>query len=324
MKPPKFRITWLLTLCEGNRKGSGNMERVSMSWRHNGNEWPKTIPAGHSKMCTNRFSHDAVVLRFLHTQEYNEWRGPWRGAYGIKGTVKQLGPRQNGRHFPDDIFKWISLNENVWNSLKISLKFVPEVRISNIPALIQIMAWRRPGDKPLSEPMMVNLLTHKCVTRPQWCILEGDYVDYPTTFQITDEQYRSQLRDDFMEFIRSYNSMTSIYSGLIFQFIDDVGRSCYCGRVQLQHSVCHAIFVPVYYRDGIPIITMRRPSEVYNWGFLYPGHIHRLWCFIDPNLTCRCCFNTLRPRQIGRLFADGGFKCIFLNENIRNLIKISL
>ena len=30
------------------------------------------------------------------------------------------------------------------------------------------MAWRRPGDKPLSEPMMVRLTTHICVTRPQW------------------------------------------------------------------------------------------------------------------------------------------------------------
>ena len=30
------------------------------------------------------------------------------------------------------------------------------------------MAWRRPGDKPLSEPVMVSLLTHICVTRPQW------------------------------------------------------------------------------------------------------------------------------------------------------------
>ena len=30
------------------------------------------------------------------------------------------------------------------------------------------MAWRRLGDKPLSEPMMVNSLTHICVTRPQW------------------------------------------------------------------------------------------------------------------------------------------------------------
>ena len=30
------------------------------------------------------------------------------------------------------------------------------------------MASRRPGDKPLSEPMVVRLPTHICVTRPQW------------------------------------------------------------------------------------------------------------------------------------------------------------
>ena len=30
------------------------------------------------------------------------------------------------------------------------------------------MAWRRPGDKPLSEPMVVRWLTHICVTRLQW------------------------------------------------------------------------------------------------------------------------------------------------------------
>ena len=30
------------------------------------------------------------------------------------------------------------------------------------------MAWRRPGDKLLSEPVMARLLTHICVTRPQW------------------------------------------------------------------------------------------------------------------------------------------------------------
>ena len=39
---------------------------------------------------------------------------------------------------------------------------------NNIPALVQIMTWCRSGDKPLSEPMMINLLTHICVTRPQW------------------------------------------------------------------------------------------------------------------------------------------------------------
>ena len=75
-----------------------------------------------------------------------------------------LGPRQNGRHFPNDI----SLNENVWISNKISLKFIPKGPINNIPALVQIMAQRRPGDKPLSAPMMVSLLTHICVTGTQW------------------------------------------------------------------------------------------------------------------------------------------------------------
>ena len=83
-------------------------------------------------------------------------------------SANTLRPRQNGRHFPDDILKCIFLNGNAWMSLKISLKFIPDVRINNIPAVVHIMAWRRPGDKPLSEPMMVRLLTHICVTRPQW------------------------------------------------------------------------------------------------------------------------------------------------------------
>ena len=48
----------------------------------------------------------------------------------------------------------------IFSSLKISLKFVPKVRINNIPALIQIMAWRRRGDKPISEPMVVSLLAY--------------------------------------------------------------------------------------------------------------------------------------------------------------------
>ena len=79
-----------------------------------------------------------------------------------------LRTKQNGWHFPDDIFICIFLNENVWISLKISLNVVPKVLIDNIPSLVQIMAWRRPGDKPLPKPMMVRLPFHICVTRPQW------------------------------------------------------------------------------------------------------------------------------------------------------------
>ena len=82
--------------------------------------------------------------------------------------VNTLRPRQNGRHFADDTLKRIFLKENVRISIKISLNFVPKIPIDNISALFQIMAWRRPGDKPLSEAMMVSLLTHICVARPHW------------------------------------------------------------------------------------------------------------------------------------------------------------
>ena len=81
--------------------------------------------------------------------------------------VNTLRPRQNGRHFADDTFNRIFVNENVRISIELSLKFVPKGQIKNIPALVQIMAWRRPGDKPLFDPMVVRLPTHICVTRPQ-------------------------------------------------------------------------------------------------------------------------------------------------------------
>ena len=89
-------------------------------------------------------------------------------------------PRRNEQHFADDIFKRIFFNENVWISIKISLKFVPKGPINNIPALVRIMAWRRSGDKPLSESMMVSLPTHICVTRHQWVIIYDVHHDERT------------------------------------------------------------------------------------------------------------------------------------------------
>ena len=58
-------------------------------------------------------------------------------------STLHLRPRQNGRHFADDIFKCIFLNENASIAIKISLKFVPTGPINNIPALVQILAWRQ-------------------------------------------------------------------------------------------------------------------------------------------------------------------------------------
>ena len=68
------------------------------------------------------------------------------------------------RYFQMHFLEWKYTNF----SIKISLKFVPNGLIDIIPALVQIMAWCQPGHKLLSEPMMVNSLTHVYSTQPQW------------------------------------------------------------------------------------------------------------------------------------------------------------
>ena len=48
-----------------------------------------------------------------------------------------------------------TMNENIWIANIISLKCVPCGLIDNMTSLVQLMAKRRTGDKPLSELMMV-------------------------------------------------------------------------------------------------------------------------------------------------------------------------
>ena len=71
------------------------------------------IPQTHKQMHIGRW------LPYLHRNaEYNS------KSIGIN----TLRPRQNGRHFSDDTFKSIFLNENIRISINISLKFVPKVQ----------------------------------------------------------------------------------------------------------------------------------------------------------------------------------------------------
>ena len=55
----------------------------------------------------------------------------------------------------DHPFKCKFVNENGLISIEVSLKFVPKDPFNNILALVQIMAWHQPGDKPLSESIMI-------------------------------------------------------------------------------------------------------------------------------------------------------------------------
>ena len=71
-------------------------------------------------------------------------------------TSTHLPPGQNGRHFGRRHFQMHFMSENDRISIKISLTFVPRSPIDNKPALVQVMAWRRIGDKSLPEPMMAE------------------------------------------------------------------------------------------------------------------------------------------------------------------------
>ena len=84
----------------------------------------------------------------------------WQALIFSTASIIPLRPRQNGRHFVDDISKCVFLDENIRISIDISLKFVPRGPTNNISALVQIIAWCRPGDRPLSDLLVVSLLTH--------------------------------------------------------------------------------------------------------------------------------------------------------------------
>ena len=86
----------------------------------------------------------------------------WPRSLSIYGITKPqcvntLRPRQNGWHFPENIFNCICLNGNVWILNAIWLHCVLKVSMDNNTALVQIMAWHRADDKPLSAPMMAYL-----------------------------------------------------------------------------------------------------------------------------------------------------------------------
>ena len=140
--------------------------------------------------------------------------------------INSLRPQPNRRHFAD-IFRCIFENENEWISSRNSLNFVLKVRTNNIPALVHIMAWRRPGNKPLSEPMVVSLLTHICVTRPQWVNngIKHQYIVYIHTFDI-----RFKKHPDIVEF--SFTRSSTIH-------IESIAHSWLCFTLRKHGLIYH-------------------------------------------------------------------------------------
>ena len=91
------------------------------------------------------FANSLKKYTFFRENGYDHGRTLWSGVCGGYELTHSPTPPpgQNGRHFADDIFKCIFLNENLCILIQISLKFVSKGPIDNKWALVQVMAWRR-------------------------------------------------------------------------------------------------------------------------------------------------------------------------------------
>ena len=108
-------------------------------------------------------------------------------------AIRQFSEMQSYQHIEAET-KWSPFsrrqfemdfwNENAWISIKISLKFVPGGPMNTFQSLVQILVWRRPGDKPLSEPMMVSLMMHICITLLQWVNAKSHSFETLQDFQV--------------------------------------------------------------------------------------------------------------------------------------------
>ena len=112
---------------------------------------------------TNLECHEkkSITRRWSHLDQYKQCRNLIENM----GHGPQIGVGHELTHLPMDkmavilacdIFECIFLYENDGIPIQTSLKYIPRRTIDNKPALDQIMAWRRTGDKPLPGPMMTQ------------------------------------------------------------------------------------------------------------------------------------------------------------------------
>ena len=153
----------------------------------------------------------------------------------------------------DDIFKCIFLIENDRISIKISLKFVPRSPIDNKPALFQVMALRRIGDKPLPDQWLPGSPTHMCGTRGRWI---------NSVWLYTYAWNGMGDKNDNMIKLLSWNNTVS---HLIDEFVNQPVVRLNIKTVSYQYCNSH-------YKDK----TVPRPSYLYN-GNPIPGKTVLYW-----------------------------------------------
>ena len=92
---------------------------------------------------------------------------------------KLISPTQNGCHFTEDICRCIFVNEKFCILIKFHLNLFLMIQLTITQHWFKIMAWRRIGDKPSSEPMLNDSLTHICGTRGRWVNFHARHKQWP-------------------------------------------------------------------------------------------------------------------------------------------------
>ena len=165
-------------------------EFITLQWRH--------MSVMVSQVMVNSTALSTGCWENIKTQHYMPWWiHRWLGCcvvtHSCSSSVLQKSLILNediyevtvkhwGRAKMADIFQTTFLKALYWMKMyKFRLRFHGSLFLG-VPALVHIITWRRVGDKPLSEPMMICLLTHICFTRPQW-VKDGDVLQLLSTIQ---------------------------------------------------------------------------------------------------------------------------------------------
>ena len=121
--------------------------------------------------------HPGYILRY-EKRCISTYRS-WNNRAAIVETMFSYFPFR-GQHFQMHF-----LERKSCALIAISLNFVPRGPYDNKLAWVQVTAWRRTGDKPSSEPMLLGSMTHICSTRERWIKI------YSTLFTQSNLQYVS-------------------------------------------------------------------------------------------------------------------------------------
>ena len=174
--------------------------------------------------------------------------------------------------WPDDIFKCIFFDENVWIPIEVSLKFVPKGPVNNYPSIGSDSGLAGPGNKPLSEPMMVNYLTQwvktssNIVIQWHWSVLLHHNVTLWTSRILGyGGIYFIDLIDALQNWSMIENILSQFPATLIRSYCDNLPKSQLVMFLPVHNDVmtweCFFLFIDPSWRESIscqgdcPIIT---------------------------------------------------------------------